>query len=294
MIRIPNLMGNQNLLHKPILRERVSHLEKLAFWRGWVGRGDMKARYGTSLAQSSSDFAALKEKAPKILRYDTVRKTYIGAAPWKPHFFEAIPENDLPTLFPESIEHFRLPFRHTPVEYLCQVNRAMQSQQSIEIDYLSAASGTQKWRRITPHTWVWDGRRWHIRAYCHTHEDFRDFNAGRITGTRKPGPPGQPQSEDHDWNTHATITLVLNKDLDPTRRRALDLDYQLINGQLKATLRKALVSYFLDQFGFPTDAPSGTMNLREEFLLIRIEAGPCIVRMANDCKHNVNSGSDRI
>ncbi|MCC5790145.1 MAG: WYL domain-containing protein [Opitutales bacterium] len=264
-------MGNQNLLTNPFLVERVSFLEKMAFWRGWVGRKDMKVRFGTSPAQSSSDLQALREKAPGVLQYNTRRKTYVGAEPWTPHFFEAIPEKDLPSLFPESVEHFRLPFRHTPVEYLCYVNRALQNQQSIELDYLSASSGTQKWRRITPHTWVWDGRRWHIRAYCHENADFRDFNAGRITGTRQSGPPGALREEDRDWNTQVTVTLALNKDLDSTRRRALDLDYQLINGRLKVTLRKAQVNYFLDQFGFPTDAQTGTLNLREEFILTGVQ-----------------------
>ena len=40
------------------------------------------------------------------------------------------------------------------------------------------------WRRITPHAFGYDGFRWHVRAYCHLDNKFKDFLLPRILEVR--------------------------------------------------------------------------------------------------------------
>ncbi len=44
--------------------------------------------------------------------------------------------------------------------------RAARSQLRVDVDYVSLSSAEQSGRNIVPHTLVYDGIRWHVRAYC--------------------------------------------------------------------------------------------------------------------------------
>lgn len=40
-------------------------------------------------------------------------------------------------------------------------------------------------RLIAPHTLVYSGMRWHVRAYCDKNHDYRDFVLSRFRGVRE-------------------------------------------------------------------------------------------------------------
>lgn len=72
-------------------RCRMAWLERRAKAAGYVGRGDLMATFGISLAQASSDLQAYLALNPAALIYSTSRKRYewqddanlaITPAPW--------------------------------------------------------------------------------------------------------------------------------------------------------------------------------------------------------------------
>jgi hypothetical protein len=46
------------------------------------------------------------------------------------------------------------------------------------------------WRRMTPHAFGYDGFRWHVRAYCHLDNKFKDFLLPRILDIGELGEAG--------------------------------------------------------------------------------------------------------
>jgi hypothetical protein len=72
-------MGNITNPQSYSARERLSFLERLAYWRGWVRRSDLVERFGVSVPQASADIAAYNKSNPRALRYDSSAKRYEGA-----------------------------------------------------------------------------------------------------------------------------------------------------------------------------------------------------------------------
>lgn len=61
--------------------------------------------------------------------------------------------------------------------------QAVQSSQSLEIDYISR-EGEHSKRVIDPHVLIFKQNVWYVYAYCHTRQDFRTFKIGRIKSAR--------------------------------------------------------------------------------------------------------------
>ena len=57
-------MGNETSVENWAARERLLLVERAAWWRGWIGRGDLVAMFGISPAQASSDLQKYQELNP--------------------------------------------------------------------------------------------------------------------------------------------------------------------------------------------------------------------------------------
>ena len=49
----------------------------------------------------------------------------------------------------------------------------------VDVDYISLSSPSVRGRIIVPHSIVYDGVRWHLRAYCEEKKNYRDFVLSR-------------------------------------------------------------------------------------------------------------------
>jgi predicted DNA-binding transcriptional regulator YafY len=104
-------------------------------------------------------------------------------------------------------------------------------------------------RTISPHAIAFDGFRWHVRAYCHEHQDFRDFLFARIleiaSGDRSPIDP----KTDAVWQRELEAVIVPHPSLTEGQRRAIELDYGMEGGRLVIKTREALFLYLLKHLG---------------------------------------------
>src|SRR5690606_18739943 len=88
----------------------------------------------------------------------------------------------------ESEDHLaavQLPDRTVRPEIVREILRACRTQTSVKILYASMTNPVWSERVISPHTLVYTGFRWHVRAYCHKRGEFRDFILSRIDRTPK-------------------------------------------------------------------------------------------------------------
>jgi len=76
-----------------------------------------------------------------------------------------------------------------------------------------------------PHAIVFDGMRWHARAYCFEHREFRDFIMARILQCELTENENVDASVDDCWNTEVTLTLVTASNLTEGQKRVVALEY---------------------------------------------------------------------
>jgi predicted DNA-binding transcriptional regulator YafY len=117
---------------------------------------------------------------------------------------------------------------------------------------------------VSPRAFGSDGLRWHVRAFCHQRNDFRDFNVGRIKEVRKPDACGFTSEVDEDWISAQTMTLQPNPALDKNKRTALEMDYGMKQGKLKVTVRKAMLTYTARRLGFVSEEATPKLPLLNE------------------------------
>lgn len=138
------------------------------------------------------------------------------------------------------------PARFIVPEYIRPIILAARDNYRLEIQYLSLTSDTQEERIITPHTLVYSGYRWHIRAHCEKHGDYRDFVLSRINSIPEPTLPyEQCVEDDNAWNTHITLRLIPDPRLTQFQQNIIARDYAMLDGILEITTRAALASYYL-------------------------------------------------
>lgn len=64
------------------------------------------------------------------------------------------------------IEILDVPNRHIDPKIVRGLVQAARGQLRVDVDYVSLSSERRSGRNIVPHTLVYDGIRWHVRAYC--------------------------------------------------------------------------------------------------------------------------------
>jgi predicted DNA-binding transcriptional regulator YafY len=111
-----------------------------------------------------------------------------------------------------------------------------------------------KERELSPHALGHDGFRWHVRAYCHSRKEFRDFLIARMVVVALGGASDVNPSGDQPWHTVVRLVLAPNPKLSLPRRRVIELDYGMHDGQAVLECRQALLFYVLKQLGFEDQA----------------------------------------
>jgi hypothetical protein len=247
---------------------RLELIEFRLLWDGKVNRSDLTNFFGISVPQASLDLALYQQRAPKNTQYDKQQKAYIATPEFVPIL---VPENPLSYLnqvwqveaglavkestflgwYP-SANVVRPPSRTINPIVLRGILNALQNQQALEVVYQSMTRDTPSTRLIAPHTFVFDGRRWHIRSYCYEHKDFRDFVIDRITECKHTDIQRTNPDEDTAWNQVVTVILRPASRLSIAQKKAIADEYAMQDDRLQLPTRKALLLYLLKQLPIVT------------------------------------------
>ncbi|MGD9659780.1 MAG: transcriptional regulator [Porticoccaceae bacterium] len=264
----------------PNQRERLWQIDFLARFRGQVTRHDLVQRFGIALSNATRDFALYRELAPQNLDYDHSDKVYRRTGQFQP-LFTYDREHTLQTLTlgqgvgfeacAQPILVDAAPMLNQPdLDILAAVSRAIYAGKALAIEYVSISSGATR-REIVPHSLVNTGLRWHARAYCRTHAEFRDFVLTRITAADEvPGEADEAVeslAQDQQWNRHVTLELIPHPCA--AYARAIELDYGLESGQfIMLSVRAATAGYLLRRWGVDC-SPKATLPPDEFQLALR-------------------------
>ena len=140
----------------------------------------------------------------------------------------------------------RCPHRRIDVAVLRDILTAIRERRSLEIRYqsMNVSRPAPEWRRITPHALGNDGLRWHVRAFCHIDQKFKDFILSRCLNARKIDAPGAVPEDDQLWHEHFAVQLAPNPTLSESQRGVIAQDYEMQGGHAEVLVRKALLYYF--------------------------------------------------
>lgn len=243
-----------------LLRYRL--IEIIALWEGRLTTNHLSNSFGIGRQQASKDINNyLRDIAPGNLNYDKNLKGYCPSSNFEPQLTTGSADEYLHILsrnqdISHTFEGLNLGLANTEVmlvpkrsikpDILRPLVRASREHKRIEVGYVSLNSPSIEERIIEPHTLVFTGLRWHVRAYCEKNRDFRDFVLSRFRGKPELLDTALVDAcEDKDWHSSVNITIKPDSRLSPQQRKIIASDYGMIRANLKIKTRGALVEYTL-------------------------------------------------
>jgi len=245
------------------LRYRL--IETVAWWEGRLTTGHLMQSFGISRQQASKDINTyINEHAPENLTYDKKIKGYVPSRAFAPRFIENSASAYLHLLYQNNerkdhIEGLALAYAHTRVlevpdrpirpEVLRPLLKACREGLRLETEYVSLNTPQAEIRLIAPHTLVYTGMRWHVRAYCEKNRQYRDFVLSRLRGEPELLDASENGADqDEDWNTDIPVIFTADQRLKPEQMAIIETDFGMVDGQLVVPSRRALVKYVLQRY----------------------------------------------
>jgi hypothetical protein len=238
-------------------------------WDSRLNRGDLTQFFDISVQQASADISDYAAQWPKNIEYDKSSKTYVAPATFKAAYRTSGTQQYLAQLLAShegvlppdrSLIGFQPPTASVPVpertvdeSTLKQLIRAIQGNLTLEVEYQSITREEPTSRFISPHAFVHDGMRWHVRAYCHLRNRFDDIVVGRIFAVKDVRAGGVDASDDAEWHELVDLVLAPHPALSPAQKHAIEVDYRMKGGQAHLECRRAMLYYTLRRLGLEDD-----------------------------------------
>jgi len=240
-------------------KERLAFIDFSLQFFGHITRNDLVERFQTGLAACTRDFAMYRDLAYDNLWLDHSSKQYLR----KDSFialFEHPSDVILTSLsrgFGNGISHYVQPSEqcfdaiqliHPDSEIIASIMRGIHNQKVCLVNYVSVSSGESQ-RQFVPHAMINNGHRWHVRGYDCKHQDFRDFVCTRFTAVEVTDQTASAeQTQAADVQFHRNIDLILIPHPSISNSLAIEMDYDMHDGQKIISTKASLAAYVLRQW----------------------------------------------
>lgn len=242
-------------------QQRLTLLEATVFWSGELSTSTLMQRFGISRVQASKDLTLYQSLCPGNLRYDKSLKRYVIDETFKAAFMVGNAAEFLQILKVRPggrtsalltladnlpmVEVLEPAFRQVDQTVLQTINQAIVSAKAVRVRYQSMSRDEPVEHRLCPHALVFDGMRWHARAFSDSHQEFRDFVLARVLYAEFAGFAEADVSGDVAWQTFVQVKMGAHPGLSDAQKEAVEFDYGMFNGVLEHQVRGALLPYFL-------------------------------------------------
>ena len=241
---------------------RYRYIELIALWEGRLTTRQLCDTFSIGRQQANKDLSNYRRGLTcGDLIYDAVAKHYCPSDDFAPtvtkglaseYLQMAAQQSDVQQILGDlpvasaNVEVIAAPLREVPARLLRPIIRAMAESRRIDVDYVSLNNPDREGRIIVPHTLVWTGYRWHVRAWCEKNQDFRDFVLSRFSGDADlMDESHHTEADDKAWQTHITLEITPDDRLKPDQQDVIAHDYGMTEGQLTLVVRAKLAPYLL-------------------------------------------------
>jgi predicted DNA-binding transcriptional regulator YafY len=260
---------------------RYRLIEIVTLWEGRLTTNHLCQAFGIGRQQASGDINSyLRDIAPGNLVYDKHLKGYVPSATFAPQVTNGLADeylhalarnNELSQTFETlnlqvpNTEVLSLPLRAVKPEIVRPLVLAARTGKRLEVEYASFSNPKPDVRVIAPHTLVFSGLRWHVRAWCEKNGAYRDFVLSRFRGVPDiiDDLSTHGAAQDTDWNTEVTIRLKPDSRFTPEQRKIIAQDYGMTRQVLRVETRGALVQYMLDLLRIDTKKLESTPEAQQ-------------------------------
>ncbi|MBY6093947.1 WYL domain-containing protein [Ferrimonas balearica] len=248
------------------LRFRV--IEIIALWEGRLTTNHLCQAFGIGRQQASKDINHyLNDFAEGELVYDRSLKGYKPTTRFRPKFCEGHAHEYLQLLDRHDdlggvlsflslklggTQVLDVPSRYVDPQVVRTLVQAARDGLAVDVHYDSLSSESPEddpSRLLQPHTLVFNGFRWHVRAWCEKNQAFRDFVISRFRGPAvlDDSRPKVGKELDTDWNNKVSCTLIPNPRLTQRQQEVIAKDngMELDTLSLTITVPRALLAYYL-------------------------------------------------
>lgn len=254
-------MDQTKLRHDLFLRYQF--IEIIAYWEGRLTANHLMKTFDMSRQLASKTVNEyMKKIAPNNLVYDAALKGYKASESFTPILSSGTPDEYLMTvhqqshhpgssfhsitLKPTNCEVLQPPLRQIDPLIVRAIVQACQDKMRIEVDYASMRHPKLETRVIAPHTLVFSGTRWHVRAYCEKNRDFRDFVLSRFFGVPEFILPTEVTvNDDLEWGTWVKLVIKPDPRLSADQKKVIVREYGMQRSALRLQERGPLVKYKL-------------------------------------------------
>lgn len=250
---------------------RFKLIEVVALWEGRVTTNHLCNSFNIKRQQASRDIKAYQEhfSTPPLV-HDRSIKGYRLTDHFAPKFTKGTPNEYLSLLHKYNSDHvdgfnlkdlgfadsivLSVPDRQIAPIIVRTLLQAARERRRVDIEYVSMDNPEGRGRNIVPHTIVFDGFRWHVRAYCEERKMFLDFVLSRFRGE----PELLNQSEiniedDENWAAEEIIEIIPNPHLSPAQQQIVKVDYGMHDAPFTIDCRRALIKYLLKRLDVCVD-----------------------------------------
>ncbi|MBK1649041.1 WYL domain-containing protein [Rhabdochromatium marinum] len=244
---------------------RFSFIEARLLWGGGLTATELGKAFGIARQNAQHTIDQYRRQHPGQMRYDRRRRRHRLTEAFETHYIRRDVARFLDyqravthtALFFDDPDWAELPF--TDAETLVRpiydeqsvrvVLEALRLESAVEIEYWAKHANSV--RCISPHQLVYANERYHIRAYCHERNRYRDFVLARIVAAEMSSQVWVAATGDAEWVERMNLEFEINPDLPDSTKAALRLEF--LNEEQDALrlthVRKALVFYVNARFG---------------------------------------------
>ena len=253
-------------------QRRLEYLEHKLYWEGKIRRVNLTEKFEISIPQASVDIKKYQEEAPQNIAYNASAKYYEPTELFSPKFIElsadayfsyelSSPTKSIATCESDYIAATPNPSRVINLKVLRTLVQAIKNKQVVSVDHRSFNNPQPgNTRLISPHAFGTDGSRWHVRAYCHKNNTFKDFVIGRIASAVMVSHSDIDVNSDHKWFNFMEVLIGPNPTLSDDQKNVVAMDYGMTDLKLKFKCRIALLYYLMKKLGIDQNSSDRAGN----------------------------------
>jgi hypothetical protein len=239
-------------------QKRFAFIELMIIWEGQVNAAHISQQFELGVKLAAHVIQKYKNLYPENIEYHAVTESYITSKTMVAQFTGGSLQEYVQLIANgESVTQLAMPTRNVNPNLVRPILQAIREQRRLSIAYASVSHPEFKTRIIQPHNIVYDGLRWHVRAYCEKNQGYRDFVLSRFnaeTPSELLDAADHYDLEDKLWQTILDLEIIPDPRLDKNRCRIIALDYDMEpsakNPYVKVMkVRAALLMYLINRLG---------------------------------------------